>query len=693
MSQTFLLEIGLEEIPAHVVTPSRQQLVKRAADFLKEERLDYGEIKSFATPRRLAIMVTEVADKQADIKEELRGPAKRIAQDADGNWTKAAQGFVRGQGLTTDDITFKQQKGEDYVFVNKFIPGKSATEVLSGMDKVITSMTFPTNMHWGSYDFEYIRPIHWLVALLDQAIVPLKVLDIKSGRTTRGHRFLGKSVDLAQATDYESALAAQFVIVDPTKRKAAIKQQITDLAQANNWVVELDADLLEEVNNLVEYPTAFAGSFKEKYLQMPDEVLITSMKDHQRFFYARNQASKLLPIFISVRNGNRDYLDNVISGNEKVLTARLEDAQFFYNEDQQQTIAAYVERLKKVTFHEKIGTIYEKMQRVQLIGQLLGENLGLTSTELADLQRASEIYKFDLMTGMVGEFPELQGVMGEKYALLQGEKPAVATAIREHYMPISADGELPQTKVGAVLAVADKIDSIASFFAVGLIPTGSNDPYALRRQAAGIVRIVKAENWHLDISTLQQQSSQLLAEHNATFGLKLDAHITELQQFINERMRQWFGQHKVRYDIVDAVLASHENDLQQMFAAAQVLEQRKDDPAFKSTIEALTRVLRLSEKADFKSQASLTVDPGLFENDAEQQLYSAVEAVRNQAAQRTIAENYQALEQLRPLIADYFEATMVMVDDEAVRNNRLKQLAILAHLIFSIADLNQLIVK
>ncbi|MDN6334757.1 MAG: glycine--tRNA ligase subunit beta, partial [Lacticaseibacillus paracasei] len=367
--------------------------------------------------------------------------------------------------------------------------------------------------------------------------------------------------------------------------------------------------------------------------------------------------------------------------------------QFFYNEDQQQTIAAYVERLKKVTFHEKIGTMYEKMQRVQLIGQLLGKNLGLTSTELADLQRASEIYKFDLMTGMVGEFPELQGVMGEKYALLQGEKPAVATAIREHYMPISADGELPQTKVGAVLAVADKIDSIASFFAVGLIPTGSNDPYALRRQAAGIVRIVKAENWHLDISTLQQQSSQLLAEHNATFGLKLDAHITELQQFINERMRQWFGQHKVRYDIVDAVLASHENDLQQMFAAAQVLEQRKDDPAFKSTIEALTRVLRLSEKADFKSQASLTVDPALFENDAEQQLYSAVEAVRNQAAQRTIAENYQALEQLRPLIADYFEATMVMVDDEAVRNNRLKQLAILAHLIFSIADLNQLIVK
>ncbi|MFD0897603.1 glycine--tRNA ligase subunit beta [Loigolactobacillus binensis] len=693
MGQTFLLEIGLEEIPAHVVTPSRQQLVKRTADFLKTQRLAYGDIKSYATPRRLAIMLTDVATKQADVKKELRGPAKRIAQDDAGNWTKAAQGFVRGQGLTTDDITFKKQKGEDYVFVNKFTPGKTAAEVLSGITEVITSMTFPTNMHWGNFDFEYIRPIHWLVALLDQTVVPLQVLNIKSGRTTQGHRFLGQPVDLAQASDYETALAKQFVVVDPEKRKATIKQQIEALATKNNWVVALDPDLLEEVNNLVEYPTAFAGQFKTKYLQMPDEVLITSMKDHQRFFYARDQAGKLLPIFISVRNGNADYLDNVISGNEKVLTARLEDAQFFYNEDQQQTIATYVERLKKVTFHEKIGTLYEKMQRVQLIGQVLGQQIGLTAPELTDLKRASEIYKFDLMTGMVGEFPELQGIMGEKYALLQGEKPTVATAIREHYLPISADGVLPQTKIGAVLAVADKFDSIASFFAVGLIPNGSNDPYALRRQAAGIVRIVKTEEWHLNITALQQQIGQVLTEHKATYGLKFAANVTAFQQFINERMRQWFGQHKIRYDIVDAVLASHENDLKQMFAAAKLLEQQKDDPAFKPTIEALTRVLRLSEKADFNDQDTLTVDPTLFENDAEKQLYTAVEKLRQQADQQTLAENYQALEALRPLIAAYFDATMVMVDDQAVRTNRLKQLVILARLIFGIADLNQLIIK
>lgn len=693
MGQTFLLEIGLEEIPAQIVTPSRDQLARRVTDFLKAKHLAYGDVHSFATPRRLAVMLTNVAEKQADDKQEVRGPAKQIALDQAGQWTKAAQGFVRGQGLTTADITFKKQKGKEYVFVNKFTPGKSAKEVLSGLTTAITKMTFPTRMRWGNYDFEYIRPLHWLVALLDQTVVPLKILNITSGRTTYGHRFLGGPVTLAQASDYQTALKEQYVIADSSQRKAMIKEQIHTLAAQNDWVVELDPTLLEEVNNLVEYPTAFAGHFDSKYLNMPDEVLITSMKVHQRFFYARNQAGKLLPVFISVRNGNQQHLANVVKGNEKVLTARLEDAQFFYNEDQTHTIAEYVERLKKVTFHEKIGTMYEKMQRVQLISQALGKHVELNQAQLADLKRASAIYKFDLMTGMVDEFPELQGIMGEKYALLQGEKSTVATAIREHYLPKVAEGALPQTDVGAVLAVADKLDSIISFFAVGLIPNGTNDPYALRRQAAGIIRIVKAEGWHLDVAAFRQQITDLLTTHQATFGLDFSTNVSDFLDFINDRMRQWFSQRQIRYDIIDAVLAGHGHDLKQMFAAAKVLQQNKDKPAFKATIEALTRVLRLSQKAKFNGQASLTVDPALFENQAEKDLYQAVEKVRHQAAQRTIEENYHALEQLRPLIAAYFDATMVMVDDQAVRDNRLKQLAILAQLIFSIADLNRLIVK
>ncbi|KRK34226.1 glycine--tRNA ligase subunit beta [Loigolactobacillus bifermentans] len=693
MAHTFLMEIGLEEMPAHVVTPSRLQLVKRTQEFLKENRLDYTDIVSYATPRRLTVQVNGVADQQTDVKKEVRGPAKRIAQNDAGEWTKAAQGFVRGQGMTTDDITFKEQKGEEYVFLNKFIPGQPAADVLTGMKDVVIAMTFPTNMHWGANDFEYIRPIHWLVALLDDQVVPFKILKIATGRETQGHRFLGQPVTLAQATDYVQALAAQFVIVEPAVRQAKIEAQIKAIATAHDWQVDLDPDLLEEVVNLVEYPTAFSGQFDPKYLEMPDEVLITSMKDHQRYFYARNQAGQLLPIFISVRNGNDQYLENVIAGNEKVLTARLEDAAFFYHEDQKQTIADDVERLKSVTFHDKIGSVYEKMQRVQLIAQAFGKQVHLTDTELADLQRASEIYKFDLVTGMVGEFSELQGIMGEKYALLQGETPAVATAIREHYMPISADGALPATKVGAVLAIADKFDSMMSFFAVGMIPTGSNDPYALRRQAFGIVRILHERKWHFATGKFQQEMKQVLTEHQATFNLDFSKTADELRQFVADRVRQWFGNHQMRYDIVDTVLANRDGDIEKMFEAAQAIDQHKDDANFKENIEALTRVMRLATKADFTADEVVAVNPDLFENDAEQQLYDAVNAVAAEADNRSIAENFTALRNLEPAIDAYFEATMVMVDDTAVRQNRLAQLTQLARLIFQVGDLKQLIVK
>lgn len=693
MAHTFLMEIGLEEMPAHVVTPSRLQLVKRTQEFLKENRLDYTDVVSYATPRRLTVQVNGVADQQTDVKKEVRGPAKRIAQNDAGEWTKAAQGFVRGQGMTTDDITFKVQKGEEYVFLNKFIPGQPAIDVLTGMKDVVTAMTFPTNMHWGDNDFEYIRPIHWLVALLDDQVVPFKILNIATGRETQGHRFLGQPVTLKQATDYVSALKDQFVIVEPAVRQAKIEAQIQAIATEHDWQVELDPDLLEEVVNLVEYPTAFSGKFDPKYLEMPDEVLITSMKDHQRYFYARNKAGKLLPIFISVRNGNAQYLENVIAGNEKVLTARLEDAAFFYHEDQKQTIADDVERLKSVSFHDKIGSVYEKMQRVQLIAQTFGKQVNLTNDELAALQRAGEIYKFDLVTGMVGEFAELQGVMGEKYALLQGEKPAVATAIREHYMPISADGALPATKVGAVLAVADKFDSIMSFFAVGMVPTGSNDPYALRRQAFGIVRILHDRQWHFATTKFQQEMKQVLTDHQATFNLDFGKTADELRQFVADRVRQWFGTHHVRYDIVDTVLANYDGDIEKMFEAAQAIEQHKDEPNFKENIEALTRVMRLATKADFTADEVVAVNPELFENDAEQKLYEAVNAVAAEADQRSVAENFAALRDLEPAIDAYFEATMVMVDDTAVRQNRLAQLTQLARLIFQVGDLKQLIVK
>ncbi|MFT8400027.1 MAG: glycine--tRNA ligase subunit beta [Lentilactobacillus diolivorans] len=692
MANNFLLEIGLEEIPAHVVTPSINQLKKRASDFLKKQRISFKAIKTFSTPRRLTLYITGLADKQPDIDQSVKGPAKKIAQDADGNWTKAAIGFSRGQGATPDDITFKDVKGTQYVFVEKHIAGKPVEEILPGMKKVITAMTFPTMMKWGSYSFEYVRPIKWLVALLNDTVIPFSILDVTTDRVTSGHRFLGKDVSLANADEYEEKLTEQFVIADAAKRKEIITKQINKIAADHNWKINLDPDLLEEVNNLVEWPTAFEGNFDDKYLTIPDEVLITSMKDHQRFFYVTDQEGSLLPNFVSVRNGNDYDIQNVVAGNEKVLTARLEDAMFFYQEDQKKTIADYVERLKKVSFHDKISTMYEKMQRVQVISGYLGKLIGLSDNELKDLKRAAQIYKFDLVTGMVGEFAELQGIMGEKYALLNHESPVVAKAIAEHYMPISANGDLPQSAVGAVLAIADKLDSILTFFAAGMVPSGSNDPYALRRQATGIVRIVAEKNWNFDLGSTLDQIIQLQNQENVAPKLDQAAQIDAVSNFVKDRIKQYLDDLGIRYDISDAVTTGSHTNILFNIASGKMLQSHKDDDSFKAIIESLTRVLRISQKGSFKDD-DLTVDPSLFENDSEKALNKVVSAAANDYDSLNAEQDFDRLASLENPINDYFDATMIMANDDALKNNRLRQLTIISKMILLIGDLDKLVVK
>lgn len=694
MAKDLLLEIGLEEMPAHVVTPSRIQLEEKVIKFLDEHHLDYETVQSFATPRRLAVKVTAIPEKQADVEEEVKGPTKKIALDAEGNWSKAAQGFVRGQGVTTEDIVFKELNGVEYVYVTKFTKGQSAKEVLTKLNDVITSLTFPVTMHWANYDFEYIRPIHWIVALLDDEVIPFKVLDVTTGQTSRGHRFLGDDVTFQHANEYETKLKEQFVVVQPNERKQMIVDQANALAAEKNWQLALDEELLEEVTNLVEYPTAFVGSFDEKYLSVPDEVLVTSMKEHQRYFEVRNDQGLLMPHFIAVRNGDNVHLENVIKGNEKVLIARLEDAEFFYNEDKKLTIEACVEKLKNVTFHEKIGSIYEKMQRVALIAQIIGRKVGLSEEELEDLKRASEIYKFDLVTNMVGEFPELQGIMGEKYALLQGEKPAVATAIREHYLPTSSEGELPETAIGAVLALADKLDSVFSFFSVGMIPTGSNDPYALRRQTYGVIRIIEDKGWTFPLVQLQTEVDEAVNQDVEKYGVLLNEGQAEVVEFVKARLRQLLMTKNVRHDIIDAVVSAEQADLSKLFASANILKSRFEDQDFKPSMEALTRVINLAKKGqELLGDTEEGIDPSLFENKAEKELYQAVNDLSEAFATRTIAENYEALVNLRPLIDAYFNETMVMVEDEKVKQNRLKQLMQIAKMALSIASLDLLIVK
>lgn len=472
-----------------------------------------------------------------------------------------------------------------------------------------------------------------------------------------------------------------------------IVDQANQLAEKNSWKLDLDENLLEEVNNLVEYPTAFVGAFDEKYLSVPDEVLVTSMKEHQRYFDVRNDQGLLLPHFISVRNGDNVHIENVIKGNEKVLIARLEDAEFFYNEDKKLSIEECVNKLKNVTFHEKIGTIYEKMQRVAVIGQIIGKEVGLSEAELADLKRASEIYKFDLVTNMVGEFPELQGIMGEKYALLQGEKPAVAQAIREHYLPTSSEGELPVSAMGAVLAIADKLDSVFSFFAVGMIPSGSNDPYALRRQTYGVIRIVENKGWQFPLVQLQMEIDAAVNADSQKFGIQLTTGQEEVIEFVKARLRQLLMTKDVRHDVIDAVISSEQKDLAKLFSSAAILKKHLLDNDFKPSMEALTRVINLAKKGRELLKQDSQVDATLFENNAEKALHKAVNEIEEKFDENTMSENYQALVNLRPLIEQYFEETMVMVEDEKVKANRLQELNRIAKMSLSLASLDLLIVK
>lgn len=691
MSKQFLLEIGLEEMPAHIVTPTINQLAKKVSDYLIEERLSFDNVDIFSTPRRLAVRVNGLVDKQENIEEVAKGPSKKIAQDAEGNWSKAALGFARGQGGTGEDLFFQEFKGEEYVYINKFIEGKPAADVLQGIGKVVMSLTFPVSMHWAAFDYKFIRPVHWVVALLDDMLVPVEVFNIKSGKTSRGHRFLGQEATINHANEYETKLEEQSVIVNAVIRKNMIAKQLTEIESINNWQIPADEKLLEEINNLIEYPTAFVGNFEEQYLSIPSEVLITSMKEHQRYFEVLDAQGNLLNHFVSVRNGNSEYIDNVISGNEKVLKARLEDAEFFYKEDMEVSIETSVDKLKNVTFHEKIGSVYEKMQRVGAIAQLIGQYVGLDADQLSTLKRASEIYKFDLMTNMVGEFPELQGVIGEKYAISKGETKEVAQAIREHYLPKSSDGELPASDVGAVLAIADKLDTLFAFFTVNLNPTGSNDPYALRRQTYGVIRIVENKEWEFPLNQLQGKIEELINSDYDTFGLKFEDGKESIQDFVKGRMKQWFSGKNIRHDIIEAVVESKQDDLSQMFETAAILESQAEQGDFKPTVESLTRVINLSMKNDADNQS--TIQPELFENEAEKALYDAVNVLKEKAGELTLNENFEGLKALNPLIEAYFEQTMVMVEDEERRQNRLNQLTEIAKIALSFASLDLLIVK
>ena len=684
MSKTLLLEIGTEEVPAHVMPGILSQLKENAAKTFEELRIEYKNIKTLGTPRRSALLVEGLAEQQADLSKENRGPAVNIAFDADGNPTKAAQGFARGQGVKPEELVTK----DGYVYAMVHEKGGQTVDLLGDSLKgLVDGLNFPNNMHWADLDYKFIRPLRWLVALYGQDVIDFEVANVKSGRTSRGHRFLSEGdFEIANAEDYVEACRKASIIVDQNERCEMIRQQIAEVAAANGGQAEVNEDLLEEVLYLVEYPTALCGKFDEKYLALPAEAVITPMRDHQRYFPVLKDG-QLLPLFITIRNGGKEHLETVQHGNERVLRARLEDAQFFFDEDRKKTLEQHGEKLKTVVFQDGLGTIYDKALRLEVLAGYIADAIGANEQDKKDAVRAAKLAKADLVTGMVTEFTELQGVMGREYALLDGETKAVAQAIDEHYMPRFAGDSQPASVAGRIVSLADKIDTIVGTFSRGLIPTGSQDPFALRRQALGIVNMLKEAQYHISLSQLVAKAMELLNIADAGQQAKLQ---NDVADFMKLRLKNVLADAGIRYDVVDAVFVTVD-DIYGVFLRAQAVNEAvKQD--MEKTIQAFVRTGNIARKAE---DVQAAVETDLLAEQVEKDLCKAYEAAASKVEKEIVAQDYAGaiatLSQLAAPIDAFFDGVMVMDKDEKIKNNRLGLLKLVDNLICQVADFSKIV--
>ena len=691
MAKDLLFEIGTEEIPARFMGPALKQMRELAENSLKEQRLAYARIDVYGTPRRLALLVHDLAETQADLTEEVKGPSEKAAYDDQGNPTKAVLGFARGQGVDVKDLKIKETPQGKYVFATKKSIGQKAETVLPALlINIVHKLYFPKPMRWGDLEIKFARPIRWLVALFGSQVLDVEIEGQKAGRESRGHRFLGRGVvELAEPREYIPKLKENYCIVDQEERKELIWQQILETARLNGGEVHPDEELLNEVTYLLEYPTALCGSFEEKYLELPQEVLITPMREHQRYFPVFKADGTLLPKFITVRNGLPEHIEIVTAGNEKVLRARLSDAEFFYREDLKKNLADNVAKLGSIVFHEKLGSLLAKVNRVQKLAQYIGQELGFSPEEINQTGRAAYLAKADLVSNVVYEFPELQGIMGEYYARHAGEDEAVSIAIREHYQPRFAGDEVPQTKAGLAVAIADKIDSIVGFFGMNIQPTGSQDPYALRRQALGIVHTVLQHNLELSLKNLVRESYGLLQEQ---VDLSLDGDKTwaDIQAFFRQRMDNVLSEAGIRYDVINAVLAGETDNLWVIKEKALAISSFRESDKFRQLIAGFTRVANLAKNAVHSNvRTELFIDPE--ENRLQQEFEKVRRAADGFLADKDYQKALAALAELSGPIDDFFTAVMVMVEDQTVKENRLALLKQIADYVKEIADLSQLV--
>ena len=688
MRNYLLLEIGVEELPSRFGQTTLDQIGNNLENLLKEERINFDNIDKYATPRRLTFVIKNLADKATDLEEEVKGPAKKIAVDADGNFTKPALGFMKSKGLDPENVYFKQLGNAEYLFGTIKQEGKHTSEVLKNIvPEAIKNVTFPKAMRWGGKNMRFARPIRWMVALLNNEVLDIDLEGIKSSNITRGHRFLGeKEFEVNSVEEYFEKLDKNFVVLDQHKRKEMIREQAVEVAKSLGGEVELDEDLLEEITFLVEYPTAFYGEFDEEYVKLPKEVVTTPMKEHQRYFPVLKDG-KLLPNFIAVRNGDSNRIDLVKAGNEKVLRARLADALFFYHEDTKKPLESFVDKLQTVVFQAKLGTVYDKTLRIEKLSQVILNELNMTESKENTL-RAAKLCKADLVTNMVFEFTELQGIMGRDYAQVSGENEEVCQGIFEHYLPRFAGDILPETNTGIALSIADKLDSIAGFFAIGIKPSGSQDPYALRRQALGILSILLDRKLSVNLNNLINAA----LDNYSNLEFNKEEVASQIVEFFVERVKNLFKDLGIRYDVIDAVLNNNLNDISDIHTRALELNRWLQKDELVEMLTAFNRVSTLAEKA-----TTDIVKKDLLKEDAEIKLYNGFKEIKSNVESLLLDKKYNealdAFATLRPLVDNLFDNVMVMDKDEAIKENRLALLKQIYSTMLTICDLSKIVYK
>ncbi len=686
MAKELFLEIGTEEIPAGFIPVALRDLERKFRTEFDQARIPFGEITTFATPRRLAVCVTKVAEQQEQQLIEATGPALKVAFDAEGNPTKAALGFARSQGVDVAELSEKQTEKGTYLFISKMVEGQDVAGLLPElMQRVVSSLNFKKSMRWKDLDIRFARPVHWIVALYGGKVVPFNFGNLESSNESRGHRFMapGRFV-VSSCAEYLTQCRAHYVIVDPQERKEIISSGIKAIAAEVGGTLNLDAELLDEVVNLVEYPVPLCGHFDEEFLQLPGELLITSMKEHQRYFTLTNKQGKLLPRFITISNIEATDPQVVINGNERVLRARLADGMFFWHEDQKQKLESRLETLKNVVYQQQLGSSYEKVQRFTALASHLAQSLDPENEALT--RRAATLAKCDLETGMVSEFPELQGVMGREYALLEGEDERVARAIYEHHLPLHAGGALPSDNIGAFVSIADKIDTICGCFGVGLIPTGTADPYALRRSAIGILNIIQERGFKISIPQLVRMAVTQLEKKLTRSAAEVEADVIE---FVRLRFVNLLTAQGAAADVVDAVLSAGFDqimDVRQRIDALKTLKKQDDFEPLAATFKRVGNII--------SGGVAAQVNPELFEAPSENNLFAALGAVRTQVDEAMQKGKYldalHAIATLRPAVDSFFDDVMVMAKDEQVKTNRLALLTDVSSLFSGLADFSRL---